>query len=242
MTMVHTHSARHGVPRGRRRKNGLLALPLLILLGGILLAAITIAWLLWPRWPAPNVPVDAPSLPITIQDVTFNVPPAAIRVKAQRKPGTLDRVDLVFMWPALAPPDLGQRPEPAAGSRGIDRIFVTIAGSDGTLPPIERFKTIYPRYLDSSIGTTEGGLAVRPFRDGSPYQGEELLYDGDNPERFLARCTRDRGSTMIGMCLYQRRIGKAEVTVRFPREWLANWQNVLSGFDKLVASFRASGI
>lgn len=233
MSMVHARG------RVRRRRHSLLALPMLMLIAAIVTALAIIAWLLWPRWPAPNVPVDAPSLPITIQDVTFNIPPGAIRLKAQRKPGTQERIDLVFMWPGLTPPD--ERPVPVASSEAIDRIFLTIAASDNTLPPIERFKTIYPRYFDSRLGSTESGLTVRPFRSGTPYQGEELLYDNGNPERFLVRCTRDGPKGAIGMCLYQRRVGAAEITIRFPREWLSDWAGVLSGIERLLASFRMTG-
>ncbi len=236
MTMVHAQEARHGARRARRGRPSLLALPVLMFIAGIVLALAVIAWLLWPRWPAPNVPVDAPSLPVTVQGVTFNIPPGAIRLKAKRKPGMQDRIDLVFMWPSLMPPE--DRPVPVVSSKGIDRIFLTIAASDNTLPPIERFKTIYPRYLENSLGTTDGGLAVRPFRSGTPYQGEELLYDNDNPERFLTRCTRDGPSAAIGMCLYQRRISDADITVRFPREWLSDWPAVLSGIERLLASLR----
>ncbi len=70
-------------------------------------------------------------------------------------------------------------------------MFLTIANFGNTLPLIERFNTIYPRYLEPSISTEPGGLAVRPFRDGTPYQGEDMLYDSTGPERFLVRCTRD---------------------------------------------------
>lgn len=239
MTMVHAQGARGRARRTKRNKHSLLALPVLMLVAGIVLALAVIAWLLWPRWPAPNVPVDAPSLPITVQGVTFNIPPGAIRLKAKRKPGTQERIDLAFMWPGLTPPE--ERPVPVASSKGIDRIFLTIAASDNTLPPLERFNTIYPRYLDSSLGTTDSGLAVRPFRAGTPYQGEEILYDNSHPERFLVRCTRDGPSSMIGMCLHQRRIGTVDITLRFPREWLTDWPAVLSGIERLLASFRMSG-
>jgi hypothetical protein len=236
--MVHSHGAGPGTARPRRRKHSLLALPLLALLGGIVLAAIVIAWLLWPRWPAPNVAVDVPSLPIIVQGVTFSIPPNAIRLKAQRKPGVQERVDLVFMWPSLTPPE--QRPVPVASSQAIDRIFMTIVGSDATLPPLERFTTIYPRYLETSIGATDSGLTMRPFRADTPYEGEDILYDNDNPARFLVRCTRDGAAAMIGMCLYERRLGTADLTLRFPRAWLSDWQNVLRGIDRLIASLRAS--
>lgn len=238
MTMVHAEGARRGRGRPRRKKHSLLALPVLLFISGIVLALIVIAWLLWPRWPAPNVPIDAPSVPITIEDVTFNIPPGAIRLKAKRNPGTQERIDLVFMWPGLQPPE--DRPMPMVSSHGIDRVFLTIAANDGTLPPLERFNTIYPRYLESGTTTLESGLSVRAFRTGTPYQGEEILYDRDSPERFAVRCTRDGHSAAIGMCLYQRRVGSADITVRFPREWLKDWSSVLSGIEHLLASFRMS--
>jgi hypothetical protein len=183
--------------------------------------------------------VDIPAFPITVQGTTFNVPPNAIRLKSQRKPGAQERLDLVFMWPSLQPPE--DRPAPVASSRSIDRIFLTIAASDTALPPLERFRTIYPRYLDEGASTTEGSLTLRPFRAGTPYQGEDLLQDAGDPARFLVRCTRDAAAATIGMCLYERRIGGADLTFRFPREWLADWQSVRDGIDRLLESFRISG-
>jgi hypothetical protein len=226
-------------PPGRRERK-LLVTPIAVLAGGILLALAYVAYILWPRWPTAVVAIDAPSLPITINAVTFNIPPAAIRAKVQRKPGTQERIDLAFLWPSLAPPDLTQRSEPVISPKMVDRVFLSIAGSENTLSPIERIKTIYPRYLDTSISTGPGGLAVRPFRDGTPYQGEDLLYDHGNPERFVVRCTRDGAAGMIGICLFERRIGNADLTARFPRDWLNDWNAVGSGMERLIASLRAS--
>jgi hypothetical protein len=79
---------------------------------------------------------------------------------------------------------------------------------------------------------------VQGFRDGSPYQGEELIYDPATAERFFLRCTRQIGVTPA-MCLHERRIsGGADVTVRFPREWLSDWRAVADGIDRLLARLR----
>ena len=137
-------------------------------------------YILWPRWPA-EIAIDAPSLPITVSGVTFNVPPAAIRAKVQRKPGTQERHRSRLPVALARPARSSQKPAPVISPKAIDRVFMTVAGSDNALPPIERIKTIYPRYLDLSISTGPGALAVRPFRDGTPYQGEELIYDPDRP-------------------------------------------------------------
>jgi hypothetical protein len=38
-----------------------------------------------------------------------------------------------------------------------------------------------------------------------------------------------------GSCLLERRIGNADITVRFPRDWLSDWKSVAAGIDRLMA-------
>jgi hypothetical protein len=196
------------------------------------LTAAPIAYMLWPL-PRP-VSVDAPALPITIGGVAFNIPPAAIRVPMQRRPGAQGRVDLGFLWPSLMPPDPNAKPAPTEAARIADRIFVTIAATDGTLPPLERLKTIYPRYTETAPLASPAGLTAYAFRVKTPYQGEDLIYDHTSPEKFLLRCSRKLGATP-GTCLHERRIGDADITVRFPRDWLADWRGVADGIERLMA-------
>lgn len=227
---------------GRRRPTrgiGGRLLLLLAVLTGLAVASAPIAYLLWPRWPEP-VALDAPSLPIIVGGVTFNVPPAAIRVAMQRRPGTQSRIDLMFVWPSLSPPDPALKGTPAAPINVNDRIFVTVAGADSTLPPVERLKEIYPRYTKGEPVTARDGLKVQNFRTGTPYQGEELIYDPAAPARFVLRCTRKAGATP-GMCLHERRLSTADVTVRFPRDWLDDWRGVADGIDRLIASLKPTG-
>jgi hypothetical protein len=197
------------------------------------LACAPVAYMLWPR-PAP-IPANAPSLPITVGGVLFNVPPAAIRVKMQRRPGPQPRLDLMFAWPALTPPDAA-RPTPHTTPDVTDRLFITIAPSDGIMPPAERLKVIYPRYVGPGIAGPDG-LTVQRFRDGSPYHGEDLMFDPAMPERFLLRCTQQVGATPA-MCLHERRTGGVDISVRFPRQWLSDWRSVSEGIERLIASFR----
>ena len=222
------------IGRGRRATRPLSRwLVFAAIAGGVTLAMAPVAYMLWPK-PAPVAP-DAPSLPIQIGGINFNVPPAAIRVPVQRRPGTQARVDLMFLWPSLSPPDLTVKANPAAPPNLSERIFITIAASDGTLPPLERLKTIYPRYAAGPAVTGSDGLSVTNFKAGSPYHGEELIIDPSAPERFMLRCTRRTGAAP-GMCLHERRIMTADVTVRFPRDWLTDWRGVADGIDTLVAS------
>ena len=247
MTQTH-HHAPHQHARKRRagHPRGMLWLPVVIFVAGVIAAGSWVTYILWPRWPAAGIAIDAPTLPITVNGVNFNIPPTAIRNKVQRKPGTQERIDLVFMWPSLTPPDPAIKAAPASSPGAIDRVFVTVAAFGNTLPPLERFNTIYPRYLEQSIATTPDALTLRPFRNDTPYQGEDIIYSDRNPGRFMVRCTRDNATgSAIGMCLYERRIEQADITARFPRAGLSEWQTVSEGLDKLIrqivgAQLRAS--
>lgn len=227
--------------RHRRRPHRGASRCLLVLisvLAALGLAGGPIAYMLWPQ--AKPVAPDAPSLPIAVGGVAFNVPPAAIRFKMQRRAGAQARIDLVFLWPSLEPPAPTSAVSLAEAPKVTDRIFVTIAGSDNTLPPAQRFKSIYPRYVGPGPVVDMGGLHVRQFRSGTPYQGEDLIYDPASPERLLMRCTPTFGATP-GMCLHERRFSTADVTVRFPRQWLNDWRAVAAGIDRLIAGLRTGG-
>jgi len=234
-----------------RRKVGSLLLPFAGFVALIAAAGGFVAYVLWPSWPSASVPLDAPALPITVAGVLFNVPPAAIRAAVQRHPGPQERIDLDFRWPSLKPPQpdaqiahavpAGSEDDksagvasnsPPAGSRG--RLFVTIAPLGSLLPPTERLRSVYPHYVDAEASAGANGLVILPFRAGTPYEGEDLIYVADDPERFFARCTRDSG-VMPGTCLAERAVDAADVTLRFSRDWLGkDWRGLAAGLDRLI--------
>jgi hypothetical protein len=236
-----SQSAQHGrISRQRARaaptSPASLVLKLALVAGILILAAFPMAYILWPRWTDP-VALDAPALPITIGGLWLNVPPATIRSAAQRRSGAHERIDLVFLWPSLTPPDPAAKPMPAEAPTLTDRVFVTVAVSDTTPPPPERLKTIYPRYTAGAPKPEFDGLMGQTFRNDTPYRDEDLFYDAAAPERFLVRCTRNKGPA-FGVCLHERRIGTADFTARFPRDWLTDWRAVATGIDRLISSLR----
>jgi hypothetical protein len=233
-----TDIARSPKERRRTASAGLL-FALAAVAGLIVVAGAITALVLWPRWPA-AVATDAPSVPVTVGGVLFNVPPAAIRVPVQRTPGTQARLDLAFLWPSLKPPGPG-KPALSDEPPPIDRLFVTIVAQTTALSPAERVKTIYPRYLADTQYDGPDGLKVISFRDGTPYQGEDIYFDQSAKGSFLARCNRPGKAGTPGMCLSERRIGNADVTVRFPSEWLTDWRTVAAGIETLIASWKATG-
>ncbi len=232
--------ARHRrTARKRRSSHNPLARPLLLLAGAVVVAALYIGYVLWPRWPDVPVTLNAPSLPIVIAGVNFNIEPAAIRRAIQRRPGTQERVDLAYLWPSLTPPDPKAKPSVGAPLDPNKRLFVTIAAGETSLPIMSRVKEIYPRYLVAEPTAGPPGLTLRGFRDGTPYQGEELVFEQQAPEHFLARCSL-KGAVNSGNCLLERRVGNADLTFRFPRAWLKDWKSVAAGVDRLQARLHPS--
>src|SRR5437763_610166 len=215
-----------------------LVFALVTLVALIVLAAAFVALVLWPRWPGTAVAPDAPTLPITVGGVLFNLPPAAIRMPMQRHAGAQERIDLAFLWPSLEPPDAAAKPAPAEAAPPIDRLFITIAPRSIALAPAERVKSIYPRYLADTQFDGPDGLKVISFRDGTPYQGEDLFFDPAAQPGFLVRCSRPGAAGTPGMCLYERRIDGADLTLRFPSDCLTGWRAVNAGIEKLLTKLK----
>lgn len=230
--------------RKRRRSRGLLTLPFIIIVIFLAAAAAFVSYVLWPTWPSRPTALDAPAIPVTVAGEPFDVPPAAIREAVQRHPGQHERIDLAFEWPSLAPPRADDKPADkialnaenataAAAAAENQRLFVSIAGLGSELPPLERLRTIYPRYAEAKASAGPDGLAILPFRAGTPYDGQDLVYFGTNPEQFFALCTRP-GRIVPGTCIHERVLGGAEITFRFPREWFGDWRTIAAGFDRLL--------
>ena len=125
---------------------------------------------------------------------------------------------------------------PHAEPKAVDRVFVTITASNGALAPVERLRTIYPRYTEREPEPSSAGLVLLSFRDGTPYQGEDLIYEAADPERFFVRCTYGAPGDIPGTCLAERRMRSADLIVRFPRDWLSDWPAIVAGIDRLIAS------
>jgi hypothetical protein len=211
-----------------------------IMLGSALAAGAIalVAYLLWPTWgpDASSMPVR---LPVSIGNTLFNVPTAAIRMKIQRHSGPQERIDLSFAYPSLEATDatkhfssdtLEETIQP------IDRIFLSISAHQDTLAPDARMRTIYPRYLEQASSPGQDGLAMRAFRDGTPYGNEDLFFA--STPNLTARCSRD--ATTPGMCLSERRIDGADLTFRFPRSWLAQWRDVADAMDRLTTQLHGT--
>jgi hypothetical protein len=206
----------------------------IVLASAITAGAVTaVAYLLWPTWG--TVGSDGPErLPISVGGTLFNVPVSSIRMKIQRHSGSQERIDLSFSYPSLQPPEAQKHVSAdevvEEMTQPIDRIFLSIAAHHDSLAPEMRVRSIYPRYLEQASTPGPDGLAMRAFRDSTPYAGEDFYFA--NTPSLSARCTRDASTP--GMCLSERRIDGADLTYRFPRGWLAQWHDVAGAMDQLA--------
>lgn len=228
-------SARPHRPRMQRGIPESVMVVLMLIGLGVL---TVIGYLLWPRWPDSPSAADPGSLPISVGGVLVNAPRDAIRVPVQRRSGTQERIDMAFAFPSLAAP--GPHPRVTAENAAdvkveIDRLFLSIQAHGGAMSPDDRRRQIYARYLDGAPQTLANGLRLQAFRDTSPYRAEDLIASGNSS--FVARCSRD-GATP-GMCLSERRIGGADLSFRFPRAWLDDWQKVAQAMETLIARLTA---
>jgi hypothetical protein len=225
--------------RGSRRPHRSHLVPI-VLASTLAAGAIAlIACLLWPTFGA-DTSNGPERLPVSIGATLFNVPTSAVRMKIQRHSGPQERVDLSFEFPSL---DAADAPKHVSADtveetvQPIDRIFLSISAHHDSLAPDTRLRTIYPRYLEQASSPGQDGLTTRAFRDGTPYSGEDLFFA--NTPNLTARCTRDAATP--GMCLSERRVEGADLTFRFPREWLAQWRDVANAMDRLTTQLHGPG-
>ena len=153
----------------------------------------------------------------------FNIEPAAIRMPVQRRPGTQERVDLAYLWPSLTPPDPARRTDVGTPVDPNERLFVTIAGhATARCRRWSACETIYPRYLVAEPVAGPGADAARLPRRHALSGRRAGLRAGR--ARAFPRALLAHGVGNSGNCLLERRIGNADITFRFPRDWLGDWR------------------
>lgn len=113
-----------------------------------------------------------------------------------------------------------------------------IREQDGSLDPAERLPRLYARFLVAEAGSHPGGLIVRRFEAGSPYQHEELFLAPPEGRLFTARCLRPRQphDGLPNTCIAQIRMAGLDVRLRFSPTQLENWETLMSGVRGLIQS------
>jgi hypothetical protein len=109
------------------------------------------------------------------------------------------------------------------------------------LDPSERPQELYGRFLEPDTWESPGGLLLRRFEAGSPYEDEELFIAPPDGRAFSARCRKPGKATeAIGdACLWRFRQSGADVQVRFTVDLLPQWETMATGVGKLLERWTA---
>lgn len=129
----------------------------------------------------------------------------------------------------LAWPDLGPvSPETRR------RLLVTLSPQDKVNEPATQL-SVYARFLTHTVWSNPGGLVVRGFRKGSPFEGDELFVSVPDGRGFAARCPVEvPGSGLEELCRVTFRHRGMDVNIRFPRAIIADWELMLGGVRRTV--------
>ena len=122
----------------------------------------------------------------------------------------------------------------AAAALEHKRLFVTIAALGSELPPLERLRNIYPRYAETKASAGPDGLAILPFRAGTPYDGARPgLFR--HQSRAILRLMHAPGQIVPGTCIHERMLSAAEIDVPLSARMVWRLATIAAGFDRLLA-------
>ncbi len=175
----------------------------------------------------PNI-YEPKTLNINIGKAQLRVPENLIRDPEQRINGNLTVLNIAANWPDFSP-IISPNNLISAGNDLVPKIFMTVEIADDTLSPEQRPTSLYSRFLTTEITDSKNQLITRIFKTGSPYAGEVLHIAPPSGEVFAARCQLLKpAEARPEHCLWQIRVNKLDVSIRFSEDILAEWETLNS--------------
>ena len=197
------------------------------------LAAATV-WLMIPG-ERDNRPVIA-----YLGETRLTIPYDYFRFEHARLGGSLSEIDLAADARTFRPARLQSRFKPSAADPMAQTLFLTLIPAAGNISPAERTTRLYTRFLQPDGWSHPGGLIMRRFKNGSPYQKEDLYMAPPEGRRFAARCPQPRKTPdgLTDICMAEFRLEGIDVRLRFAADLLSDWERLLQGTKGLIRSFR----
>jgi hypothetical protein len=192
----------------------------------LILCAVAAGWLYLSREEAPDRLVQA-----EIGNAKFLYARAYARDGATGAGGMADRLSFVASFPSFGP--LKEK------DRAARAVTLTLTPRDDGLDPGERPAKLYARFLTPETVEGPGGLVLRRFEQGTPYDTEELFIAPPDGRGFFARCPKPQSGAPGEACLSIFRNGALDVEVRYPASLLEHWETLIDGARALVAKFTA---
>ncbi|MGE3245131.1 MAG: hypothetical protein AB7J19_02275, partial [Beijerinckiaceae bacterium] len=164
-----------------------------------------------------------------VGDVRLVVPAAYFRFEYAKVGGRMQEIDLAADAQTFRPARLQRNFNPTGPDPLSNTIFLTIQQPEGRFDPAERTTRLFTRFLQPDTWSHPGGLVMRRFQNGSPYENEDLYMAPPEGRRFAARCPRPRQppSPLPATCIAEVRMDGVEVRMRFSADLLADWDRLL---------------
>jgi hypothetical protein len=188
---------------------------------------------------------DAPpqaTVAASVDGVRFSYPAAYARDGATRMGGALDRLAFLTVFPDFAPAPAASADPQRRAAQALDptHVFIAIAPRDEAIDPAERPSHLYARFLESEVWAAPGGLMLRRFEVGSPYELEQLYLAPPDGAVFFARCPkREAGFMGAASCIWALRRDRLDVEVRFAPALLEHWSRLVEGTRGFLTSVEA---
>jgi hypothetical protein len=117
-------------------------------------------------------------------------------------------------------------------------VVFRIGAQDLMVDPAERPAKLYARFLSQETWSHPGGLIMRRFEAGSPYDKEDLYLAPPEGRLFSARCMAPPPTPdgLPNTCVSDFRVGGLDVQMRFSPELLSSWELLVDRGRALVAS------
>ncbi len=143
--------------------------------------------------------------------------------------GLSDRLAFVASFPAFTPLTAKQR------AAVVPAVALTVTPKDDSLDPAERPGKLYARFLTADALSGPGGLILRRFEQGSPYDSEDLFIAPPDGRTFFARCPKSQNGATSEGCLSVFREGDFDVELRFASGFLEHWDALYDGARGLLS-------
>lgn len=180
-------------------------------------------------------PAQTSATAIDLSGVTLNVPRNLIRNHVQVAGGRLDRLDV-----AVAIADFSALPQPSPKRPDVklpDRLSIILTKAGQESGPAEQFQLLYARFLTGETWSNPGGLIMRRFRNGTPYEDREIYIGAGTGRLFIALCPREAVRN-IEPCIAHLKQDGVNAELRFEARYLPEWRRIVSDSTRLIGEWR----
>ena len=171
----------------------------------------------------------------------LEIPLNLMRLASQREQTVLKQADLVMFagdGSGFTNDNAGAFLRP---DRAQDLIFITVTQRELHLEMNDRLQPIYSKLLSTFTADGPAGLVIKPFRQGTGYDGEELAISTAANRPWVARCQK-AGNVQYPNCMRDFFIGSGlTLRFRFARVLLPQWQAVEALVQNTMANIVVTG-